>query len=169
MSCLISFCYIPSERFIMTEKKFVPNYSILLLVAPQFHETEVSSLIRHLREIGISIVLTSLTEGVVVSEFGMKLKADYSLENLQFTVSYPSIIITGSDAATRALLRDPRVYELLKVNSRSSRSFFAGTTSAEMALRDYGLLESCQPWILQHGKSISEFAKQVASMLIQVV
>lgn len=152
----------------MTEKRIIPNYSILLLVAPQFHAVEVCSLTRYLRQFGISIVLTSLKEGVVNSEFDITLKPDCSIECLQLHLPYSGIILTGSEASTRMLLRDPRVHRLLELNSRSSHGLLVGTTSAEIALRDLGVLESYHSWILQRDQSMPAFAKRIASTLMQI-
>ncbi len=143
-----------------------PNKKVLIFLAPGFEEITTIDLLVHLREIGLSVSLVSLAAGLVTSRHGLKVRPDYSLEQLSIKAPYQLIIVPGGQECTPTLVMDPRVRKLIEATLHND-GFVAATLTAEPLITQMNIpsLSGSSRFIPQRDMADKEFINVLVNLL----
>ncbi|MCL7453851.1 MAG: DJ-1/PfpI family protein [Anaerolineae bacterium] len=108
------------------------------MLAPGFEETEVSTITRLLRRSGHPIALVGLAAGPVRGAYGLSLRPDRVLSEVE-TASPRAVVLPGGIQASRRLGADPRVHLLVR-RVVDQGGYVAALESAYAVLLSAGLL-----------------------------
>lgn len=123
------------------KKKTMLAHPIYIFLASDFDEQPVVWLFRALREAHLPVFLVSLTPDLVHSHWGLKLHADFFIDQLPGEGVPGLIFLPGTATCVAHLVSDPRVDRLL-TRTLSGGGFVAATAEGREVLRKVGFVET---------------------------
>jgi transcriptional regulator GlxA family with amidase domain len=105
------------------------------------------------------VITVALTRGTVRAVNGLKVLADYTLEDCPA----PDVLIVPGGAGTRALLNQPTLLEWLRVKSRHAE-IVASVCTGALVLAKVGLLDGLR--VTTHHQSLDELRRLAPSAIV---
>lgn len=142
------------------------KHNAVILLAPGIEEDAVTYLAKRLRSQGIQSTLVSQSAGLVSGEYGLAIRPDRCLSELEDTYRIRLVVVPGNARCASRLLADPRVHRLFwDVLDQGGQ--IAIMTGAEPAFMRAGLLElMADPGcLLQGGRGEDDFSTSLIHLM----
>ncbi len=107
---------------------------VYILLANGFAEHDMIACMKRMRQTNILVSLVGITAGLVTSEYGLKIKPDYSLEEVK-TKPPPKMIVIPNGIETY-VATDPRIYHLVD-DTLDNQGTVASMSTANALLNRY--------------------------------
>ena len=137
----------------------VSKNKVFILLAQGFEEVPTVYCLGRMRKASLPVALVGLSSGLVTGMFGLTIRPDHSLDQVQSDEAGRLVLIPGGRQCTTLLLADPRVHQLLEC-TLTMNGFVATTVGATAVIsQTLTLLANSQKNFLPQGDmSLGKFA-----------
>ena len=137
--------------------------SIVILLANGFVEQETVACVEKMRANNLSVLLVGVSAGLVTGQHGLKIKPDYSLEEIKSSPDLPQMIIFPNGIQTH-LSTDPRIHRLVE-KIINDNGIVAAMSTAEPFISEYAG-DGQRPFQRQGGDTAVAFVERLVDMLV---
>lgn len=136
---------------------------IVILVANGFLEQETLHCVAQMRQINLPVMLVGISSGLVTGQRGIKIKPDYSLEEMKIQKYFPKMLVLPNGIQT-SLATDPRIDQLVR-RTLTNQGIIAAMSTAEPYVFKQKSVHSDQ-FIIQGNNNAEAFIEQLIDMAL---
>jgi putative intracellular protease/amidase len=145
----------------ITENKH--QRSIVILLANGFVEQETVACVEKMRANNLPVLLVGVSAGLVTGQHGLKIKPDYSLEEIKSNPDLPQMILFPNGIQTH-LSTDPRIHRLVE-KIINDNGIVAAMSTAEPFISEYAA-DGQRQFQRQGGDTADVFIDQLVDMVV---
>lgn len=137
--------------------------TVLILIAPGFEEA-MATLAAEIRSHNIAVSMVGLTSGAIVSQHGVAIQPDCSLEQVSEIFGRHALIIPGGSRCITTLLTDPRVFRLGQQVLAAQGTIFATASSQTLLYTRFKKkIKQSGQFVTQDNRPLPEYIQAVVA------